>query len=61
MADPNKLRQLLRVLDERDIALGQDDVAWAFDGSSKAEIETWVTEYLSPSSLLTREELTLCV
>ncbi|KAK5133818.1 hypothetical protein LTR08_007248 [Meristemomyces frigidus] len=58
MAAPHGLRHLIRVLDERDVRLGHDDVAWAFEGSTRSEIETWVQEYLSPASLLTHEELT---
>lgn len=59
MADSKELRQLLRALDEGDVSLGQDDVAWAFDASTRSEMETWVHEYLSPACLLTHEELTL--
>ena len=56
----DELEHLLRVLEERDIALGRDDVAWAFE-SSKTEDDTraWVREHLSEPSLLTKEELTL--
>ncbi|KAK5119601.1 hypothetical protein LTR85_007430 [Meristemomyces frigidus] len=56
LASP-KMQHLLRVLDERDIPLGFDDIAWAFEGATRDEVETWVREYLSPSSLLTKEEL----
>ncbi|KAK1810471.1 hypothetical protein LTR12_015161 [Friedmanniomyces endolithicus] len=54
----SELGHLLRVLDERDIPLGQDDVAWAFDHhETKPEIASWVQEYLYPPTLLTKEEL----
>jgi hypothetical protein len=50
------------VLDARGTRLGAGDVAWAFGSSdTKALIEEWVAEYLQPDTLLTREELSLCV
>lgn len=56
----SELQLLLRVLDERDIPLGRDDVAWAFESSQTAdETRAWVREYLSDSCLLSKEELTL--
>jgi len=51
-----ELFHLLRVLDERDTGLGRDDVAWAFEPAKKAETEDWIKAYLSPTTLLTREE-----
>lgn len=51
-----ELFQLLRVLDERDTGLGRDDVAWAFEPARKAESEEWVKTYLTPATLLTKEE-----
>ncbi len=54
----SELGHLLRVLDERDIPLGQDDVAWAFDHQeTNSEIASWVQEYIYPPTLLTKEEL----
>jgi hypothetical protein len=50
------LFHLLRVLDERDTGLGRDDVAWAFEPATRAESEEWVKTYLSPATLLTKEE-----
>ncbi|KAF2774397.1 hypothetical protein EJ03DRAFT_303960 [Teratosphaeria nubilosa] len=53
-----ELYHLLRVLDERDIPLRRDDVAWAFDSPNTKEATTsWIHEYLTPISLLTKEEL----
>ena len=61
MASP-ELQRLLRVLDEREIGLGQDDVAWAFESSETRDaITSWTSEYLSPVTLLTSEELALFV
>jgi hypothetical protein len=55
-----ELFQLLRILDERDIPLGRDDIAWAFDAASTREqVQTWVKQHLTPASLLTKEELNL--
>lgn len=57
---PSELQHLLHVLKERDVPLGVDDVAWAFENdSTKSAIQSWVREYTSPASLLTREELFL--
>jgi hypothetical protein len=50
------LFHLLRVLDERDTGLGRDDVAWAFEPATRAESEEWDKTYLSPATLLTKEE-----
>ncbi|KAK1034434.1 hypothetical protein LTR33_016590 [Friedmanniomyces endolithicus] len=42
----SELGHLLRVLDERDIPLGQDDVAWAFDHQeTNSEIASWVQDH----------------
>lgn len=51
-----ELFHLLRVLDERDTGLGRDDVAWAFEPAKKAESEEWVKTYLTPATLLSKEE-----
>ncbi|KAK0357490.1 hypothetical protein LTR94_000525 [Friedmanniomyces endolithicus] len=57
-AAAGQLQHLLRVLDERDISLGHDDVAWAFDhNETKPKITSWVHEYLFAPTLLTKEEL----
>ena len=62
MATSPELEQLLRVLDERSLGLGHDDVAWAFESpKTNGAITSWVQEYLSPATLLTREETTLLV
>lgn len=55
-----ELEHLLRVLGDRDTDLSGDDVAWAFESpETKEDISEWVREYLSPATLLTREELHL--
>lgn len=51
-----ELFHLLRVLDERDTGLGREDVAYAFEPAKRAESEEWVRTYLSPATLLTKEE-----
>jgi len=59
---PGELQRLLHVLNERNIGLGHDDLAWAFEETATAEeLTKWVNEYLSPHNLLTLEELHLYV
>lgn len=56
------LKQLLSVLSERDIGLGHDDLAWLFDSpQTKDAMVSWVHEYLTPTTLLTPEELDMYV
>lgn len=58
---PTELQHLLQVLNDRDIGLGHDDVAWAFQSwGTQNEAKGWVQEYLTPPTLLTKEELILC-
>lgn len=52
------LPQLLAALDEREIALNCDDVAWESPQTEERMAE-WAETYLSPDTLLTREELIL--
>lgn len=55
-----ELKTLLRVLEERDIPLNADDVAWAFESSkTKDSAASWVQEFLQPQTLLTKDELAL--
>lgn len=55
-----ELKTLLRVLEERDLPFGADDVAWAFESSkTKESASSWVKEFLQPSTLLTKDELAL--
>jgi hypothetical protein len=57
-----QLDYLLRILEDRDINLGRDDIQWAFESSkTKGDASAWVEEYLKPATLLSREELELCV
>jgi hypothetical protein len=52
------LSNILSILEERDIALGRDDVAWAFERpETKESLTAWVNEYLTPETLLTKDEL----
>jgi hypothetical protein len=60
MASSPELEHLLRVLDGRGLGLGHDDVAWAFDSpNTNGAITSWVQEYLSSATILSREEVTL--
>lgn len=53
-------RALLRVLDDRGIAIDPDDIAHAFaDQSTQDDLASWVRQYLSPPNLLSKEELGL--
>ncbi|EME44294.1 hypothetical protein DOTSEDRAFT_172437 [Dothistroma septosporum NZE10] len=53
-----ELGTLLNALRDRDINLGEDDVAWAFeDKSAQDSASDWVNQYLQPSTLLTKDEL----
>ncbi|KAF7198276.1 hypothetical protein HII31_00015 [Pseudocercospora fuligena] len=53
-----EMRDLIQALSDRNIDLGEDDVAWAFEGSKTRKNATqWVQEYLQPATLLTKEEL----
>lgn len=52
-----ELYHLLRVLDDRDLGLGRDDVAWAFDSpETRSKTESWVHDYLQAPTLLAKEE-----
>lgn len=54
------LERLLVVLNDRDISLGRDDVAWAFESAKTGnEARAWVDKYLGEETLLTRDELEL--
>ncbi|EME79661.1 uncharacterized protein MYCFIDRAFT_81145 [Pseudocercospora fijiensis CIRAD86] len=53
-----EMRDLIHALNERNIDLGEDDVAWAFEGpKTRNKAVQWVQEYLQPATLLTKEEL----
>lgn len=55
-----ELHQLLRVLQDRNIDLGRDDVEWAFESASTEEdVRKWVQDCLSPDCLLSKEEFKL--
>ena len=54
------LETLIHILSQRAIDLGRDDVAWAFESpQTKGAIVSYVNEYLSPVTLLSKEELWL--
>lgn len=53
---------LLNVLQARNIRLGEDDVQWAFESSkTKTDVTKWVQEYLTASTLLSKDEAQLSV
>lgn len=57
-----ELDVLLCALEERDIDLDRDDVAWAFEApETGAAVREWVQHFLSPACLLSREEWRLSV
>ena len=56
----DSLRTLLDSLAQRDLALGPDDVKWALESpQTKDSTIAYVTEYLNPETLLSKEELQL--
>ena len=58
--DNSELERLIRILDEHEVGLSRDDVEWAFESlQTKQTIKEWVREYLSPTTLLKREEALL--
>jgi hypothetical protein len=59
MAD-NSLNTLLEILRDRDVPYNRDAIKSAFDSpESQTSIQAWMQEYLSPATLLTKEEATL--
>ncbi|CAK1363178.1 unnamed protein product [Cercospora beticola] len=53
-----ELRYLLRVLQDRNIPLGEKEIAWAFeDNRTRGKAASWVKEYLGSSTLLSKDEL----
>ena len=59
MAD-NSLNSLLEILRDRDIPYSRDAIKAAFeDPESRAAVQAWMQEYLSPDTLLTRDEAIL--
>jgi hypothetical protein len=51
---------LLKALRDRDIQYDRDAIKSAFaDRDSKIAIQEWIEEYLSPETLLTKDESTL--
>jgi hypothetical protein len=51
---------LKHVLDVRSLSLDPEDLANAFESSdTKDQLCRWIDEYLSPETLLTKEELIL--
>lgn len=60
MADNTYLNALAKVLRDRDIPYNRDELKSICDDSEyQAKIRAFVDEYLSPETLLTKEELNL--
>jgi hypothetical protein len=58
MAD--SLNSLFEILRERDIPYDSDELKAAFgDPESQTAVQDWMDEYLSPETLLTKEEAAL--
>lgn len=56
----NPLNTLLEILRDRDVPYNHDAIKAAFDSpGSQTAIQAWMEEYLSPATLLTKEEVTL--
>jgi hypothetical protein len=56
----NSLNFLLEILRDRDVPYNRDAIKSIFDDpESKAVIQAWMQEYLSPETLLTRDEAAL--
>lgn len=54
------LQELLSILEERDIPLGSDDIAWALERpATKKALSSWMAEHLTSKTLLTKPELQL--
>ncbi|KAI9771986.1 MAG: hypothetical protein M1835_006325 [Candelina submexicana] len=59
-SDAAPLDRLLAALREHEIPLGRDDVEWAFQSQkTKKEVAEWVTQFLGPETLLSKEEAEL--
>ena len=57
-----QLDRLVQVLADRDIGLGRDDIQWAFESPrTEQDACAWVDEYLHTATLLSQEELKMCV
>lgn len=60
MTDSDARQQLLSALYKRGVDLRTDDVDWAFESQkTRAEVTTWIREYLESATLLTRDEMDL--
>ena len=56
------LERLLLITEDRDISISRDDVEWAFHSpATREEVVRWVERDLVHETLLTHEELQLCV
>ncbi|KAI5781220.1 hypothetical protein EDC01DRAFT_779071 [Geopyxis carbonaria] len=60
MADPDPHATLLAALASHPVGLDANDCSWAFQQPKTAgPVSAWASRYLTPSTLLTHEELTL--
>ena len=59
-ADP--LNILVGILQDRGVQYNHDALKAAYDDpASQPTIQAWIAEYLTPETLLTKEEAALCV
>ena len=62
MAEEQAAHHLLNVVEERGLKVDLDNILLGFeDAETKHETAVWVEEYLHEDTLLSREELELCV
>ena len=62
MAEEQAAHHLLNVVEERGLKVDLDNILLGFeDAETKHEAAVWVEEYLHEDTLLSREELELCV
>jgi hypothetical protein len=61
MADKS-FEELIQILRDRDIPFDRDALKAAFKApESRSAIQNWMNEFLTPATLLTKEEATLYV
>jgi hypothetical protein len=62
MAEEQAAHLLLNVVEERGLKVDLDSILLSFeDADTKHEAAAWVEEYLHQDTLLSKEELELCV
>jgi hypothetical protein len=55
---PDPINTLIRILRDRDLTYDRDSFKFALAGpESQTAIQAWIHEYLSPETLLTKDEV----